>query len=159
MHIRCKFDGRKQINRSQSGSWEGRWAGAGLRQVLGPAWGPKAWKNATGCEANPIFKSTAEMKEKQVDTDRKRKASEAVKERRRQTKFKKSNDNSKQARLDYARHDNGQGVTETASDVPQEYLEQMMLDYYKTNVAITDQKLLEVEVALEVRPQVLTTSG
>ena len=30
MHIRSKFDGGKQINRSQAGSWEGRCAGAGL---------------------------------------------------------------------------------------------------------------------------------
>ena len=26
MHIRSKFDGGKQINRSQAGSWQGRWA-------------------------------------------------------------------------------------------------------------------------------------
>ena len=31
MPIRSKFDGGKQINRSQSGSWEGRCAGAALR--------------------------------------------------------------------------------------------------------------------------------
>ena len=31
MHIRSKFDGGKQINRSQSGSWEARCAGAALR--------------------------------------------------------------------------------------------------------------------------------
>ncbi len=148
MHVRCKFDGGKQINRSQGGSWEGRCAGAGLRQVLGPAWGPEAWQDATGCEANAIFKSTSEMKENQVAKDRKRKASEAAKERRRQTKHKKTNDyNSQQARRDYARHDNGQGVRESASDVPQDYLERMMLDYYKTNVAITDQKALQVELS------------
>ena len=34
---------------------------------------------------------------------------------------------------------------DTMSDVPQEYLEKMMLDYYKTNTAITYQKVLEVE--------------
>ena len=87
MHIHSKFDGGKQINRSQGGSWEGRCAGAGLRQVLGPAWGPQAWKEATGSEANVVFKSTSEMKQKQVTSDRKRKASEAVKERRKQTKY------------------------------------------------------------------------
>ena len=31
MHIRSKFDGGKQINRSQSGFWEARCAGAALR--------------------------------------------------------------------------------------------------------------------------------
>ena len=117
----------------------------GLRQVLGPAWGPQAWEKATGIEANLVFKSTSEKKEKQVTTERKRKASESVKERRRQRKYKKTNDNTQQARRDYARHDSGQGVMDTVSDVPQDYLEKMMLDYYKTNTAITDQKVLEVE--------------
>ena len=143
MHIRSKFDGGKQINRSQSGSWEGRCAGAGLRQVLGPAWGPKAWKEATGKEANLIF--TSDLKVKQVVADRKRKASEPEKQRRRQVKYKRTNDDSCQARGDYARHDGGPGVKETVCDVPQDYLEQMMLDYYKTNVAITEQKATEVE--------------
>ncbi len=36
MHIRMKFDGGKVINRSQSGSWEHRCVGAGLRQNMGP---------------------------------------------------------------------------------------------------------------------------
>ena len=145
MHIRSKFDGGKQINRSQGGSWEGRCAGAGLRQVVDPAWGPQAWKEATGSEANVVFKSTSEMKQKQVTTDSKRKASEAVKERRKQTKYKKTNDDSHQARRDYARHDTGQGVMETVNDMPQDYMEQMILNYYRAKVHITDQKALEVE--------------
>ena len=145
MHIRSKFDGGKQINRSQSGSWEGRCAGAGLRQILGPTWGPETWKNATGREANSIFTSHSEEKEKQVIIDRKRKASEFEKERRKKAKYKKTNDNSQKARRDYARHDGGQGVMETAKDVPQEYLEQMMLDYYRTNVTIPEQKALDIE--------------
>ena len=48
MSIRAKFDGGKQYNRSQSGAWEGRCAGAGLQQNLGPAWGTVAWERATG---------------------------------------------------------------------------------------------------------------
>ena len=34
MHIRAKFDGGKVINRSQSGSWEHRCMGAGLRHNM-----------------------------------------------------------------------------------------------------------------------------
>jgi len=145
MHIRSKFDGGKQINRSQSGSWEGRCAGAGLRQNLGPAWGPEAWKSATGSEANSVFRSTCEVKEKQVTTDRKRKASEVEKERRKRAKYKKTNDNSQKARCDYARHDGGQGVTEIVKEMPQEYLQQIMLDFYKTNVSISEQKGIDIE--------------
>jgi len=46
MHIRSKFDGGKQINRIQSGSWEGRCAGSGLHSNLGPSWGPQAWEKS-----------------------------------------------------------------------------------------------------------------
>ena len=145
MHIRSKFDGGKQINRSQSGSWQGRCAGAGLRQVLGPAWGPEVWKNTTGNEANSVFKSNSIQKEKHVLEDRKRKATETEKERRKQVKYRKTNDNSQKARSDYARHDGGQGVQDIAKDVPQEYLEQMMLDYYTTNVKISEQRVLDIE--------------
>ncbi len=35
MNIRCKYDGGKVINRSQSGSWEFRCMGAGLQQNMG----------------------------------------------------------------------------------------------------------------------------
>ena len=147
MDAHTKFDGGKQINRSQSGSWQGRCAGAGLRQVLGPAWGPEVWKNTTGNDANPVFQSTSVTKEKQVAQDRKRKATETEKERRKQVKYRKTNDNSRKARSDYARHDDGQGVKDIAKDVPHEYLQQMMLDYYTANVKVSDQKRLDIERA------------
>ena len=38
MNIRAKFDGGKQYNKNQQGSWEGRCAGADLRHNLGPEW-------------------------------------------------------------------------------------------------------------------------
>ena len=40
MHICSKFDGGKQINRSQAGSWQGRCAKAGLHCNEGTGWGP-----------------------------------------------------------------------------------------------------------------------
>ena len=46
MHIRSKFDGGKVIHRSQSGSWEHRSMGAGLRQNLGKEWGPQVWERS-----------------------------------------------------------------------------------------------------------------
>ena len=47
MHMKTKFDGRKVINRPQSGSWEHMCMGAGLRQNMGVEWGPQVWKNMT----------------------------------------------------------------------------------------------------------------
>ena len=47
MNVCSKFDGGKQINRSQRGSWQGRCAGAGLRLNIGPDWGPTTWESVT----------------------------------------------------------------------------------------------------------------
>ena len=147
MSIRAKFDGGKQYNRSQSGAWEGRCAGAGLRQNLSPAWGTVAWERATGTEANPVFMTHAKNYTKEVERDRKRKASDEVKQRRLAIKYRKSNDNSLQARCDYARHDNGPSVHEVNQDVPANYLQGLMMDYYKANVLVSPAKVLEIEAA------------
>ena len=48
MQIRCKFDGGKVINRSQSGSFQFRCYGAGLQKNLGKTWGVSMWEKMTG---------------------------------------------------------------------------------------------------------------
>lgn len=55
MHIRAKFDGGKQINRSQRGSWNARCAGAALRYNEGPTWGPTCWEKVTSNPPNNVF--------------------------------------------------------------------------------------------------------
>ena len=77
-HIRAKFDGGKVINRSQSGSWEARCSGAGLRANEGPEWGPKTWERVTGEAANPVFAAASAEKARQVEVDRKRKATDGL---------------------------------------------------------------------------------
>lgn len=61
MNVRAKFDGGKQINRSQSGSWQARCAGVGLRKKEGPTLGLKAWEKtlSTPCTT---FRRVAESK-------------------------------------------------------------------------------------------------
>lgn len=123
MHIRSKFDEGKQINRSQSGSWEGRCAGAGLRQVLGPSWGPAAWRNATGCDANHIFKCVSNMKDKPSDHRQEKEVKCYCKGKKENDQNSETNDNSQQARRDYARHNDGPGVSDVPADVPNDYLQ------------------------------------
>jgi len=136
MHIRSKFDGGKQINRSQSGSWEGRCAGAALRVNEGPAWGPACWANVTKSEANKCFKSVSAAKSKKVVADYKRKSKEEAKIKR---KRRKRNDNSLQSRLDYSRYDGkGPNATEVPSDLLVSNLHELMISYYNTNVKITE---------------------
>ena len=73
MHIRTKFDGGKQINRSQRGAWQGCCAGAGLRWNLGPSWGPPCWEKAVASAANDTFIQTAEAHADTVARDKKEK--------------------------------------------------------------------------------------
>ena len=144
MSIRAKFDGGKQYNRSQSGAWEGRCAGAGLRQNLGPGWGTVTWERAIG-EANPVFKTYAKSYTKEVEKNTKWKASEEAKQRRITTKYRKTNDDSLQARCDYDRHDNGPGVHEVNQDVPEDYLQRLIMNFYVANISVSPAKMLEVE--------------
>ena len=44
-----------------------------------------------------------------------------------------------------ARDDGGQSVNDIVKDVPQEYLEQMMLYYYTTNVKFSEHKRLDIQ--------------
>ena len=72
MHMRTKFDGGKVINRSQSGSFEHRCMGAGLRMNLGPNLGPTTWESPTGSQPSQVFSQAAEANSKKVINDRKR---------------------------------------------------------------------------------------
>ena len=68
MHIRCKFDGGKQINRSQSGSWQACCAGAGLRYNEGAAWGPRTWEHLLSTPPSDIFLNTSMAAVKKLQT-------------------------------------------------------------------------------------------
>ena len=98
MHIRSKFDGGKQINRSQSGSWEARCYGAGLHANEGPQWGPKMWEKITGGKANPVYTAASAKQEKMAKADKMRKATDKAKSSRRASKRAISNDNSLKTR-------------------------------------------------------------
>lgn len=73
MHIQCKFDGGKVVNRIQSGSWESRCYGAGLEKNLGKSWGPQTWERVTESSANRVFINSAESTAR---NDQKRKATD-----------------------------------------------------------------------------------
>ena len=107
MNVRTKFDGRKVINRSQSGSWQHRCMGAGLRHNMGDKWGLQAWKDMTSSSLNKVFSNTAEHSAKIINKNRKRKATPEVKEKRRRSKYAKLDDNSAAACRAYSRHDDG----------------------------------------------------
>ena len=104
MHIYSKFDGGKQINRSQAGSWQGRCAGAGLRCNEGAGWGPTTWQKAVHTEPSNVFKLAAADAIKCTDTDRKRKAMAAAKLQHKKAQYSATAvDNSLSSRMAYFR--------------------------------------------------------
>ena len=151
MHIRSKFDGGKQINRSQGSAWKGRCAGATLRQNFGPAWGPESWEKITGEKANPVHRAISKERHILVERDRKRKATDQAKKSRFDSKRQKTTDNSVQARRDYARHDDGIIVSDIASDVPQNILEDLMKKYYEAHVQVSSSKAKGLESATKTQ--------
>ncbi len=144
MHIRMKFDGGKVIHRSQSGSWEHRCMGAGLRQNLGKAWGPLAWQQMTHYPPNEVFVDSAKHSAKRLCADKKRKATEKVRKKRRMSKYNKSQD-STAARKAYSRHDGGIAPDDIAEDISVESLEQLKSSFYQARVIVSHEQAIEVE--------------
>ncbi len=145
MHIRCKFDGGKVINRSQSGSWEHRCMGAALQQNMGKQWGLHVWENVTESPPNQVFIDTTERSAKKLASDNTRKAREDVKRKRRSSKYKKTEDNSTAARKAYRRNDEDVTPDETSDDIPLEHLEQLKNGFYQTKVRVTPENAQEIE--------------
>ncbi len=145
MHIRTKFNGGKVINRSQSGSWEGRCMGAGLQQNLGKDWGPKVWKQMAGA-SNKVYEKVAECSMNRVGKDRKRKATEEAKESRRKSKYARTDDTTA-ARRAYNRYDQGITPKDISSDIPEDHLVKLMHGFYNTKVAVTKEKAIQIELA------------
>ena len=145
MHIHAKFDGGKQINRSQRGSWNGRCAGAGLSYNEGSTWGPTSWRKVTGNAPNDEFKAKSLALLKQTNNDRKRKASEVVKQQRKKAKFT-SNDDNVNSRRAYNRHDGIVEVDDVHADLPPSDLQDLMVCYYRANVMINESKATSIQL-------------
>jgi hypothetical protein len=105
------------------------------------------WEKITGGKANPVYTAASAKQEKMAKADKMRKATDKAKSSRRASKRAISNDNSLKARKDYERHDDGHGVEEIENDIPQAYLQDLMMDYYRAYVAVNENKAYEIERA------------
>ena len=144
MGVRCKFDGGKVTNRSQSGSWEFRCMGAGLRMNLGPEWGPQVWKDTISSAPNPVLVDVANDTAKVREKDRKRKSTDREKKRRRESKYSRTDD-SIQARKSYSRHDSEIEPDDVHEDVSPEYLDELKQQFYDTNVVVSKEQACLIE--------------
>ena len=107
MHIRSKFDGGKQINRSQAGSWQGRCAGAGLHNNEGAGWGPTMWQKAVHREPSDVFKFAATKAIKHTDKDSKRKTTATAKQQCKKARYSTAAvDDSLSSRMAHSRYIN-----------------------------------------------------
>ena len=120
MNVQANFDGGKQINRSQSGSWQGRCAGAGLRMNEGSMWGPIAWEK-TVSTPSMTFTRVAESKQHKSNEDRKRKSRDDVRAQRKWAKRAGQVESTK-GRDDYSRHDGGKNAAEIITDLSPDQL-------------------------------------
>ena len=160
MNICTKFDGGKQYNRSQRGVMgrqmcRGRatirsWTSLGSSRVRESNRQGSQSGIHTGKEANPVFKETSERHTRQVERDMKRKATDEVKKKWMQTKYRKTNDDSLQAQRDYARNDGGQGVRDVPHDVPSRILEDLAVDYYKAHINVSPSRIIEIESSTRI---------
>ena len=145
MHVRCKFDGGKVINRIQKGSFEHRCHGAGLQHNAGKEWGPKMWNKMTSSPPNNIFVTTAQNAARKATKDHKRKSTDSVKEKRRKVKYAGKN-NSLAARKAYSRHDDEVEPNDVTNDVSPEVLAETKRNYYETKVVVTKEEAEEIEL-------------
>ena len=145
MHIRTKFDGGKVINRSQSGSWELRCMGVGLRQNNGLEWALRSWEDMAEGSPNKVFIDTAKSFAKTHANDKKRKSSTQAKETRRKKKYSQTTDNSTAARRAYNRRDGGISPDEVIDDISTEELKRRMSHFYREEVCITRQRASIIE--------------
>ena len=79
-----------------------------------------------GNRRESLYRERSKERHILVERDRKRKATDQAKVSHFDSKCQKTTDNSVQARRDYARPDDGIIVSNIASDVPQNILEDLM---------------------------------
>jgi len=136
MNVRAKFDGGKQINRCQSGSWQARCAGAALRLNEGPSWGSEMWSKVVSTPST-TFRAVGECKTKKLNEDRKRLSTDGAKGKRKKAK-KESQSASQQGREHYSRYDGGSNANDILKDITDQHLCQIMREYYLANINITE---------------------
>ena len=89
----------------------------------------------TGAQANPIFTSTSQARSVQVEKCRKQKSTDKANEKFNKREVKKrSSEESPQGCSDYLWQDGGQNADDVNTDLPPEYLKDLIMAFYETQV-------------------------
>lgn len=148
MNVRCKFDGGKYVNRSQSGSFQFRCYGAGLQQNLGKSWSPAIWGQMVGSTPNQVFLDAAEASTKKAEKTRKRMATQKSKESRKKYKYAK-HDSTVAACKAYSRPNAEVQPDDIGDEVSQELLQDLKKNYYDKQVKVTKDDISRIEQSTE----------
>ena len=141
MHIRCKFDGGKFINKCFKAGFYGRCYGASLRSLLGPAWSPQVYKRVLNSNLDSHYISTYRRRSQKYSTNKKLANTTVSKVKRQKRKFESSKTNSsKKAKLDY-----GVGVLIDTQDLTEKELNESCVTYYNNNVNISTPIISRIE--------------
>ena len=111
---------------------------------MGILWGPVTWEEMTASKPSEAFTGVVESSARQVEIQRKRKATGEAKTKRRQSKYSQ-NDDSVAARKAYSRHDNGIEPDDVCDDVSPEHLTELKNAYYNSKVVVTKEEAEDLE--------------
>lgn len=141
MSIRAKFDGGKQINRSDTHSWETRCYGASLRMNRGPMWSPATWEKTTLTPASSPFKKHFQniQKKENYNNNPKRRKKNKTNAKRRKQNVRQVN-STKAAKSAY-----GVGVKQDIPDCSPSELQKLCKDYYTSNIAYSEEHVNAIE--------------
>ena len=127
MNIRTKFDGGKQYNRCNRGSWHARCYGGALRMNIGVEWSPKVWQTVTKSHPTKPFLNHYRQRALKHKSSMKSQNQPEVKARARKRKSKSlSVSISKKARQSY-----GPESVQVSEDVSDVVLAQLNKNYQR----------------------------
>ena len=155
MSIRCYFDGGKQYNRIQRGSFEARCYAAGLRVQSGTKWVAELWEKSTGEKPgevyifitqeaeclcinftfHQVFQAAVNRQQKTVEKDCARKASSSYQKKRKSARYSSTSGT--------VQHHYGPHCQQP--DPPKEELLTLCQEYYEREVVVTQRKAADIE--------------
>ena len=141
MGLRSKFDGGKIINRCQSGSWNARCHGAGLRKNIGPYWGPIVWEGVTNTKAGMHYWEYGRKVSMRTATYLKSYNNPLVRARAQKRKrMRQVEMRSKKARLAY-----GPESLQAEDDISSSELDVQKVKYYEEQIKVDESQIAKIE--------------
>ena len=122
--------------------------GAGLQLNKVRAWGSVNMGGMTASKPSEVFTGVVESSARQVESQRKSKATGEAKTKRRQSKYSQTVD-SVVAYKAYSRNDNGIEPDDVCDDVSPQHLTELRNTYYNSKVVVTKEEAEDLYMRAE----------